>query len=491
MPAESKRFTPRYQHRLPIPTPEQRARFEAEMALEREGREVPPPKGPFAGPGDIPPTEPASAPPGRRSAELAGDQSPLSPSGALLLFQTRVVVPPTGGASTISEPSLGQSGKNVIVSGNWYLARSTNGGVTWSFVAPWDDMSDFCCDQEVLFDRGRALFLWYRQGVSDDTGRNRIVVSASTDAGATWCKYSIAPGNLSPSLATGTRFDFPHLALSNNFLYVHTGISPGDAVLMRLPLDEMQRCAPSFSFWWWGQPSYWAAPAQGATTVMYIGDHRAMSSSFRIYQQPEAISGITWTDVPIPAWNLEQGNTCPSRDGENWCARSDSVVRAAWLGHGQVGFLWNARQGGSFPLPYTEGAIFDANSLAYLARPALWHPQGAWHYANASPNARGDVAGVAYWSTSTSFPSPVAVVRDDFTAGPAPWDTLFLSAGAAGTPGWGDYVRSRAFQPSQLGWAISAYFFAPAGSGTSGPETKYYLIARGRDLPSLVDWWQK
>jgi len=490
-----KRFSPRYQRQVPIPSPDLRARFEAAMAREREGRQVPPSQGPEAGPGDVPPTHPAAAGPlparGRaRNSGHDASRALLMASGTLVTFQSEVVVPPTTPSSGINEPSLGQAGKDVLVSGNWYLARSTNGGATWSFTSPWTDMSDFCCDQEVLHDRGRSLFVWYRQGVPDASGENRFLVSASTDAGANWCEYSIGPGDLSPNFAKGTRFDFPHLALSNNFLYIHTGMNPGGAALIRLPLDEMQSCS-SFSFWWWGQTSYWAAPVQGATTVMYIGDHQAKSTSFRIYQQPEAISGITWTDVPIPAWQLEQGNTCPSQDGNNWCARSDSVIRAAWLGHGQAGFLWNAKEGGGFPFPYIEGAIFDAGSLAYLGRPALWAPTGAWHYANASPNARGDVGGVAYFSTPTSFPSPVVIVRDDFTAGPAPWDAVFLTLGAASGKGWGDYVRARAFQPSQLGWGISAYTLQQAGAGSFGAESRYYLVARGRDLPSVADWWQK
>lgn len=489
-----KRLTPRYQRQAPVPSPELRARFEAAMARQRERKEVPAPQGPVAGPGDIPPTRPApgALAPARGRARGAGAPSLLTASGALDLFQSLVVAPATMPASSvINEPSLGQSGKNVIVSGNWYLALSTDGGVTQSFTAPWDDMSDFCCDQEVLHDRGRDLFLWYRQGVPDASGENRFVVSASTDAGASWCEYSIGPGDLTPNWANGTRFDFPHLALSNDFLYIHTGVQPGGAALLRLPLDAMQSCS-SFSFWWWGQTSYWAAPVQGATAVMYIGDHRAQPSSFRIYQQPEATNVISWTDVSIPAWSLEEGNVCPSQDGLNWCARSDSVVRGAWLGHNQVGFLWNAKQGGGFPFPYVEGAIFDAVTLAYLGRPLLWDTDSAWHYPNASPNARGDIGGVAYFSTPTSFPTPIVIIRDDFTVGPAPWDAFFLSPiGAAGTPGWGDYVRARAFQPSQLGWGISAYTMQPTGAGTFGAESRYYLVARDRDLQSLIDWWQK
>ena len=198
------------------------------------------------------------------------------------------------------------------------------------------------------------------------------------------------------------------------------------------------------------------------------------------------MSGIVWHDVTISSWLLEQGavcplnpsqNCCPSADGSQWCARSDSLVRAGWVANGVVGFMWNAKQGGGFPFPYVEAATFDTNKGLVVGRPLLWNRAGAWHYSFVSPNARGDLGGVAFFSAPSSFPSPYFLVFDDYSPSPQPgWQAYRLFNGTAGSAGWGDYV-ARAFQPSQLGWTASVYTMQPGGA-----EPLFYLLARERDL---------
>src|SRR6185503_16225648 len=171
---------------------------------------------------------------------LAATPLPQRPS-SLLRFLTSDVLPPGNGSFTINEPSVAQSGKFVFYTGNWYAARSSAGGASWSFFIPWTGMPDFCCDQEVVHDRGRHLFLWYRQGAK------RFVLSASSDGGAGWCSYSIRPTFINGAWNTDQSFDFPHLALGNNFLYILTGvkgtnIKPGSTVLFRFPLDMFAGC---------------------------------------------------------------------------------------------------------------------------------------------------------------------------------------------------------------------------------------------------------
>lgn len=259
------------------------------------------------------------------------------------------------------------------------------------------------------------------------------------------------------------------------------------SVVMRWPLDALATCS-TFSFWWWGQVSYWGGPVQGATTTMYFGDHRGSSSSFRIYWQPEDSTSIFWRDVNIPAWLLEQGGTCPSQDGKNWCTRSDSVVRAGWVAKDVIGFMWHARQGNGFPFPYIEAATFsESNNLSYLGRPYLWSDKGAWHYPFASPNARGDIGVTVYFSDELSFPSPHFLIFDDYTPNPPPgWEAYRLFNSTVGAPAWGDYVRNRSFEPSQLGWVTGAF----AMDAQLGPQPLFYILSRQRDVPSISRYWQ-
>jgi hypothetical protein len=411
---------------------------------------------------------------------------------ALLFFQGRDIFPKgSNGGSAVNEPSVAQAGKNVFYVGNWYAAHSSDGGLNWSYINPWADMQDFCCDQDVIYDRGRDLFIWYRQGTFDASGKNRFLLSISTDGGISWFSYSISPSTLNNQWTKNQAFDFPKLALSNNFLYLHTGMrgdNTPDAVVLRLPLNELSR-GLGLSFWWWGQLSYWAGPVQGATTTMYFGDHIKRSNKFRIYAQSETNSGITWKDITIPSWQLEEGGNCPSKDGQNWCSRSDSVVRAGWVSKGIIGFMWQAKEGGTFPFPYVEAATFsETDNFKYLSRPLIWSKQGAWHYPFASPNARGDIAVTAYFSSANSFPSPYFLIWDDFNqTPPPPWENYLLFSSTMGAPAWGDYVRNRAFNPSQLGWVTSA---CTVQQNSLGAEPLFYILCRERDRQSIERFWQ-
>lgn len=416
----------------------------------------------------------------------------------MVSFLGSSVLPEPNAVSELAEPSVAQAGKNIFFTGNYFAARSTDGGLTWSYTDPAADMPDFCCDQDVVYDRGRDLFLWYREGNSDPTTEvNRVVLGASTDGGSTWCQYTITPPLLNATWTSKRMLDYPVLSLSTNYLYITSGFrGASDTATMRLPLDALATCS-SMSFLWWGQLSTWAAPVQGATSTMYFGEHRlanaSTSHSMRIYQQRETESGITWKDVDIPSWQLEQGascpldaagNCCPSPDGLNWCSTSDSHIRAGWVANGKIGFMWNAKQGGPFPFPYIEAATFNESSFDYVARPLVWSSLGALHYPFVSPNIRGDLGLTVFFSSTRAAPTPYFLVSDDYSSNS--WQAFRLFPGARGSARWGDYVRTRAFHPAEVGWITSVYTVQAQGA-----EPLFYILARARDLPSVEAWWSK
>lgn len=400
-----------------------------------------------------------------------------------------VLSTPVQAGSMLGEPTLAQAGRFVLFAGNWYFARSTNGGTTWAFVDPTADMPDFCCDQDLIYDRGRDLMIWYRQGDPDATGENRFILATSTNGGDSWCTYGFRPSEFGREFA-GRSFDYPVLALSNNFLYVKTGVKGkgANSILIRMPLDELMRCS-GFAYTWWLQVGYFGGPVQGATTTMYFGDHRGSGNSLRIYSIPENSNSISWVDRGIPSWKLEQGGTCPAADGQNWCPRSDSIVRGGWIGNGKLGFMWNAEPGGSFPFPYIEAAVFNQHDLSYAGRPAIWSPTGAWHYPFVSPNARGDLGAVAFFSSPNSFPSPCILIADDLTPAASHWEARLLRAATAGASAVGDYLRVRPFQPSQLGWAASVYSPQQRGNNVEA-LAEYFVVARHRDVPTISRYLQ-
>ena len=413
------------------------------------------------------------------------------PPSDLVAFLASAVQAGEDGGGILNETSVAQAGKFVFYTGNWYASRSTDGGMTWLFIDPFADMPDFVSDQDVIYDRGRHMFLWYREGNFDSTGKNRILLSASTDGGASWCQYNFTPSMLNGAWTENQAFDYPSLALSNNYLYMMTGIrgkGTPSAVVMRSSLDLLASCSGG-TFFWWGQVSFWGGPVQGATSTMYFGDHRGKSGSFRIYRQAENSTGITWKDVSIPGWQLQQGDTCLSLDKQNWCARSSSVVRGGWVANGNVGFMWHGRAGKGFPFPYIEAATFSEKNFARVGRPLIWSKTAAWQYPFVSPNARGDLGATAFFGSPSSFPTLAFLLSDDFSPKPVgSWEAHVLLGSGAGAPAWGDYVRNRAFQPSQLGW-VSSGWINRTRSVSRVPL--FFILARGRDVPSVSNYFQK
>jgi hypothetical protein len=509
-----KKITLEYSEKLPSIDPETRSRLEKELVrmprrrpapkAYRAVRPVPPPKGSAINPENLGPLLPLNVQRAKQSfLPMAG---PAFAPSDMVFFLGSNVLPKAVAASqsiassNINEPTVAQSGKTVLVAGNWYLARSADGGLTWSYASPSDGMPDFCCDQDVIYDRGRNLFLWYRQGRdSPSTNGNRVILAASTDEGQTWCQYELAPSFLNPAWTSNADFDYPQLSLTNNNVYLMTGMrgegTPPNVVL-RFSLDAMAGCSGMTVVFWLSNFSVFAGAVEGATTTMYFGDHQGLADSFRIYQQRESETGISWKDVSIPAWQLEEGaacplnaaqNCCPSPDGTNWCLKSDSTIRAGWAANGAVGFMWDAKQGGPFPFPYVEGAIFDTRTFAYMRRAMLWSDTGALHYPHAGVNARGDVAVSLFYSSNKAAATPHLAVMDDYSAtSPGSWQVYRLFNGSQGSLGWGDYIRTRAFEPSQLGWVTSVYTIQQGAA-----EPLFYIVGRGRDIPSIENWWSK
>ncbi len=226
---------------------------------------------------------------------------------------------------------------------------------------------------------------------------------------------------------------------------------------------------------------------------MYIGDHRGTNNSFTGYVWPENsntyTSSVTQT---IPTWTFQnQNSSCTTPDNLNPCSRSISTIQAAWLRKGkyqkvgELGFMWHAHEGGGFPYPYLEAVTLREDTLTVTGRPLMWDSGTAYQYPFASPNGRGDLGVTLTMMGGSNYPSTIFLIDDDYNAAPPPWECWLLEAGNAGATGWGDFVRNRAFLPSQRAW-VSAGHTQQGGSGPANTQPRYYVLSRPRDLPSVT-----
>src|SRR5574337_1983630 len=193
----------------------------------------------------VPATGEAASP-----AKRAMDAAPLTP-GTFTLFQNVDLGAgaPSGYTSVVGEPRVGNNGTAVFQTGNWYAALSTDNGATFSFVNPFTTFPSvnggFCCDQSVLYNQSRDLLFWlmlYRHDTNTNTLRLAIAKGQSALSSGTWYYYDLTPQMV--GLPTGRWFDYPHLALSNNYLYVTANVftisgSWTNSVIIRLPLDTL------------------------------------------------------------------------------------------------------------------------------------------------------------------------------------------------------------------------------------------------------------
>ena len=80
------------------------------------------------------------------------------------------VLTPAAGSlqtSTVGEPSVSAHGQDVLFTGNWYAAYSTNSGGTWSLLNPFtffpSAAGGFCCDQSLIYIPKIGVHVWILQ----------------------------------------------------------------------------------------------------------------------------------------------------------------------------------------------------------------------------------------------------------------------------------------------------------------------------------------
>ena len=147
--------------------------------------------------------------------------------------------------STLAEPAASNEGARVLAAGNFNHAEySTNGGSTWIDIplpAGPADAPTLCCDNEIVYDQARGLWILaslYINGAATN-GVVRLFVFRTLPNYS--CSYTIDQGG-----ASNVLMDFPHIALSNKFLYLASndiGGTPSQSARMRrFDLDQMADC---------------------------------------------------------------------------------------------------------------------------------------------------------------------------------------------------------------------------------------------------------
>ena len=422
--------------------------------------------------------------------------------------------------STVGEPSTGMAGRVMFMTGNWWAAYSNNSGATWTGVSPFSDFAHadggFCCDQAVMYEPSRDMMFWLLQYIksgstSTDKGRERLAIFRNTSNNigpAGWSYYDFLPSNFGGP-AAGEWFDYPHLALTTNYLYMTVNVFTTTTnkwtrtVIVRLPLDTLRAGGSlSYNYLSWTSNFNFTA-VQGAKNVMYWASHNN-NTSIRIFQWPENSTSFSYFDRTVTAWNTTAQHCPTTNDHFDWCSFSDNRILAAVrtvkqplatpTSQSELWFFWNVGAGGSFPHPYIEAARFNESTMTNDRRPLIWSPTVTFHYPGGAANIRGDIGLSLFESAGTGAdPSGLICLADDFTADPAPWSCpRFVAIGTNGPDNnrWGDFVDVRPSWPSGFGWQATSYVLSGA-SGIGNAVAYNVIFGRSRDLNANTRWQLK
>ena len=436
----------------------------------------------------VPPSVPETVPSRPSNKAAFGPAA----AGTFAVFRTTAQGPLGVGTSPIGESQAAAAGSVAFMTANWWAAYSTDRGASFTYVNPATQFpsvdAGFCCDQTVTYDRWRSQFIWqvqYDYSAITQRGSYRTAfASLNSVAAGGWCYYTWSPASF--GFPAGTWLDYPHVAVSNNYVWytanVFNSASQFQASLIwRIPLATANACGSLSADYLVVADRGSLTLTQGATTTMYFATHNS-TSSIRIYRWAETSNTVFQDDVVVSTWPNVLPAQCPGADGLNWCGRpgNDGRILSGWVAGGVIGYMWNATGGGGFPNPHIRAARFVESTRALIDQPHIWHSTVTWQFPALSVNDRGHLAGTVHWSEPTSYPSMAAVIADDISAVPPPWENYGIATGSMGANSWGDYYSSRPHGTYPNTWTATGQARLDNGS----VQVRYVWFGRERDAPS-------
>jgi hypothetical protein len=483
------------------PTAEQRRmRDEAMSRANRPGPATPVEPGfqlrsPALPPTEAPRTKPRSLVTSGPNfiSEYVAPQGSQNAPGDMTYFLTHDQPPfaaSAQGKSPINEPSVGTADNVVFVSSNWDAGYSTDAGRTFTYVNPYSLFSSidggFCCDQTVIYARSTGTMIWQLQySYSATTQKNTYRIAfapAASVASAGWCYYDFNPQNMGQP--AGANFDYPDVALSNNFVYFQARVFPssGSALgtaIWRIPLAQASQCQSISWSYAVFTDAFTFSLAKGATTTMYWFRHISTSQE-RLFSWPENSGTISWNDINVTTW-YDAARSCPGPDSLNWCNRNNgsTIGRTSWVAGGVIGTMWSSSQGGGRAYPYTRVARFNESTKALINEPDIWNGSFAFIYPSVYQNDRGHLGGVVFYGGGSYYPTLATLIWDDYSTAPAPWELYNVVASSAGATSWGDYSTTRHHGTNGYTWVATGQY-KPSSSVV---DTYYVWFGRLRDQP--------
>jgi hypothetical protein len=368
-----------------------------------------------------------------------------------------------GSTSLVCEPTTDSSGSQVFVTGNWFASASVDGGANWTFVNPYKTLqppasTEFCCDQIVLHDPRRGIWLWILQYVKDQSGSNviRLAFTRDADFPGGWSFWEVSPKTLDASW-TGVWFDYPDAALTAENLYVTFNVfnAAGQwkrAVVMRFPLATIARRGSLTVQHWSTTGAGSLRLTQGADCTMYWGSRTGLTE-VTLFAWADGQTAVNTWKIPVARTNTTISSNAPN--GVDWLGRADSRITGGAVAAGLITFLWTSGPDAAHAKSYIRVARISETTKQLVDQPDIWNPDNAFAFPAAAPNGSDDIGVVFFAGGASLNPTPMVGAWD----GGAPFSAQPGGAPGSKSPGqgkWGDYLSCRPTSTPR-GWTASGY----------------------------------
>jgi len=454
----------------------------------------------------------------------SNDQQRLSatastPSPGDLVIGKTVSDPNVVNQTLIVEPGVSNMGQSVFYLSNNLFDYSSDGGVTFTSLkipgGP-SDAPNFCCDQTIVFDPGRSIWIW--AALYTNTGATNAVVKFGVikNPGKLACSYIYDPGGT----ANNIKVDYPQLGLSDNKLYLATSESQAGswlrARMLRIDLDKLLECPKTYGYQavnFLPKSKRMWAPIRGAKGTMYWANHND-ASHLRIWTWPESAKSPTSVVKQVQTTTFADPDCRGGANNQDWIQKRgwqiyDAIRGALARGGvaspcpdcGRLQFYWNAAKDSNHKQAHVRSAVFGLPDLDLLAQPHVHNGEYCFGYADVHPNARGDLGvTIALGGRENGGGRALAAgvaIEDEYTTG-YKLETVQITTSGTDMPSsknknwdqrYGDYLSVKPHDPCSLWWVAGNYALS-GGGGPSNVVANYVEFGRQRDKNCWDRWNQ-
>jgi hypothetical protein len=423
--------------------------------------------------------------------------------------------PNLANGTIVVEPSVTNQSRNVVFLSNDRADYSTDGGATFNRLKMPKGPANapvFCCDQTIVYDASYSMWIWSALYEPTGGGSSVIVISVMRNLPAVDCSYIYDPA----AGANTMMVDYPQLGLGDNSFYLSTSEAQNGwlrARMLRFALSDISTCPgavngrvisyspPKKRMW---------TPVRGAKEIMYWANFEN-TTQLRVWSWPESDTAATWTLETVEQTTFANSDCRGGTNNQDWIESkgrhiTEGFLRGA-LARGGVGsdiptlnrlqFFWNGAKDAKHKQAYVRSAVLELPDLKVLKEPNIHNPDFCFGYADAYPNARGDLGIVIAFGgrdngNGRALGSGVGI-EDEFTP-EYRIKTVYVTTDGTDMPSsanknrdqrYGDYLSVRPHEPCSLWWIAGNY--ALINGGTT-PKANYVEFGRYRDKGCWDRW---